>query len=286
MPPVAIGAGIAGVGMLAGAFGAQSAANAQAGAANNQLNFQEQARDSAIQAAQPSFGQMAAIQSQYQMSSQLLNSQLGSLQNQLTLYNSASSQAQALMNGQAASTLAPLQQQQALQTQQLKNQLQAQLGSGYAESSAGSMALANLAMQQDSATAQAQQQATSMYLGASQGLAQGINQTYSIAGNLNSQGLSAANGLQQMAVNANLGGTSNVNFNPSISTAGSGSAGMMYAGSALSSLGGMAAGFAANSGSGFNPSTYGGLNGSSNLSMPQLGSSAGYGSPTVSGQGQ
>jgi hypothetical protein len=230
------GADVFGAGMaLLNQGNVQSAASAQQNMANQGLAYQENVHNQTVQAAQPSFGQMQAINNQYAMSSQLLNSQMGSLQNQLQLYNTASGQANALMTGQNASSLAPLQQQQQLQTNALQNQLRAQLGSGYADSSAGSMAMANMAMQQNYATNQAQQQATGMYLGAASSLAQGINQSYSTAGGLNMAGATAGNQLQQLQVTANAANP--VNFNNAISTAGNGNAGAMYLNSALTNYG-------------------------------------------------
>jgi hypothetical protein len=232
------------LGPIFGGNAAQSAAEAQQGVANQQLQFAQNTQQQALGYAAPSFNELMAQQNQLNMSSQLLTTQLGQLQQQYSLYQQTAGQASALMNGQAASTLAPLQAEQQLQTQQMQQQLQSQLGSGYAGSSAGAAALANLAMQQNFATSQAQQQATAMYLGAAgqQGaqLTQGYNNAFAQAGNLNQSANTMMQNQQGLQIGAltNMMPSINAGYNNAIGTAGAQYTSAIQTGQMLSSLAG------------------------------------------------
>lgn len=232
------------LGIGAGADAMQATAEAQQRMAGQDLAFQQQSREQALQAAQPSFDQMQAIQRQYTMSSNLLSTQLNSLNNQYQLYQTVAQQASDLAGGKSAAALAPLQQQQNLQSQSLQNKLRDQLGSGYAGSSAGAAALANMAMQQNFATSQAQQQATGMYLGAAQSLGgqytQGLNSAYTTASGLNLGGLQASTDFNKLQASAIIG--NKVDYNNSISSAGAQYAGDLYGSQAMTNLVGGIAG--------------------------------------------
>lgn len=233
--------------------GMQSAASQQQDVANHQVAQDELNARTALSIAKPSFQQLQQQQLQYTMSSDLLSSQLKSLNSQYQLYQSASDQAKSLMSGQSAATLAPMQQQQKLQRTQLENKLRAQLGSGYATTSAGSMALSNFDMQSSFATSQAQQQATGMYLGAAQSLGgqytQGLNSAYTTAGQLNLGGLASQAQSQELQLNAITG--NKINYNNQIATAGANMTGLIGGGSLVNTVGNQAASNASTAASSF-----------------------------------
>lgn len=235
---------VAVAGMAVSAISSSNAANAQANSAANALGYQENAQKQAEAIAQPSFQQMATIQQQLSMSHSVLSTQLGQLQQQQSLYSQAAGQASALMSGQNAATLAPMQQQIQYQQQQLENQLRQQLGPGYAATSSGQEALNRFSQMAEQTTVNTQQQAVGQYLGYANALGanynQGVNSAYSTAGGLNNSALSQMGNIQANQVAA-IRGTM-PNFNPSIQTAGSGSTAGIMVGQDMTSLAGTALG--------------------------------------------
>lgn len=119
-----------------------------------------------------------------------------------------------LMTGKAADILAPMQQQQALQRQQLINNLSSTMGPGFATSTAGIQALTAFDQQSSLATAQAQLGAmgavSQSYLGLYGAQQQGQNAVTSQTANAYQNAQSATDvALQanQQAVNRGLSGT-------------------------------------------------------------------------------
>lgn len=127
-------------------------------------------------------------------------------------------QALQLMQGQNASTIAPMLAQRQVQRQQMMQQLQNQLGPGFATSSAGQQALANFDNQTNTFQAGLQQQAlsavgtygTQAAQAAQSGMASGQQ-----AGQLFSNVMGQSNTIQQRQVNATYNGS-----NALIATAG------------------------------------------------------------------
>lgn len=122
--------------------------------------------------AAPTAGEISNLDSQLQNMTQIYQLQYASLARDTALANqinpaigAAGTQALALLNGQNAPVLGPLQTQIANQRQQLTQQLQSQYGPGYATSSAGIQALTAFDQQSQMTLAQAQQSYTGQLLG-------------------------------------------------------------------------------------------------------------------------
>lgn len=151
------------IGSTWGAFGQEEqgriSADAQGSAAMAQ-RAEAQKMNSQLQAqAAPTAMELATMNTQLQAA----NTQL---QRQQKIYDAmdpalleSGKQALALMQGQNAATIQPMLAQREVQRQQLMQQLQTQLGPGFAASSAGQQALANFDMQTNTMQAQLQQQA-------------------------------------------------------------------------------------------------------------------------------
>lgn len=268
----------------------QAAAATQAAATNTQ--------NMAIAAAQPSAEQLFAQSQQYANISTFYTQQAANLQMNMQLLSStqpalqaAGQQAYALLMGQDAPTLKPLQNQQALQRTQLENQLRDKLGSGFATTSAGMEALSQFDMNSQMATAQAQQS----YLGtmlnttlaANPNMVALTNSINSTGAGLSAQAINSSNATTQMKLNAITGTAQGV-----VNSAGAPWAGQAQLANSQSAMSNQLLGAAtggmikmattgSSSGSGGNgsSSSYGGLDTSSDSSgftMPQVGG----GSPT------
>lgn len=238
--------GIAAVvaGTVVSANAQQSAANAQHDEAQTQLQFQEQTRDQANAIAQPTFQEMQGIQTQIQMSSDLLDTQISQIKQQQTLYENVTDQATKLLNGQDAASLTPLNQSIAAQRTQLQNQLRDQLGTGYAATSAGQEALARFDQQANASTVSAQQSSIAQYMGYSSQLGSQVTNEYNSAYGMSNNILQNAQS-NQMQLQANQIAAINatpVNFNNAIATAGYQSVGAGVIGGGISQVGGILAG--------------------------------------------
>lgn len=173
--PVAAIAAVGVGGIVAGAMGAKQGANAAQGIAFAQQGVANQ-MEAGAQTAAAKMSAMAAPTAQelQQITTNIQNQQRyqavqdASVSRDTQILNSlspalvtAGQQANQLMQGQQAAVLKPMQQQQQVQRQQLQAQLAAQLGPGYATSSAGQQALQQFDMNTNTQTAQAQQSALS-----------------------------------------------------------------------------------------------------------------------------
>jgi hypothetical protein len=176
-----IGGGIAAAGAVTsaviGSGAAGAAGNAQYNAAQQQLAFAQQALQQQIQArasgisaaqsaAQMSPGEISNINTMLSTQTNSLSASLTNIQTMQGQLNAMSPQIQAagqdyynLLTGQASAILAPLQQQQQLQRNQLMNSLASTMGPGFMTSSAGLQALTTFDNNAALATNQAQMNA-------------------------------------------------------------------------------------------------------------------------------
>ena len=218
----------------------QAAAASQAQATKTQ--------NMAISAATPTAEELLGISNQYANASAFMKTQIGNLQNSMQLLNStqpslmqAGIQAYQLMTGQAAASLAPIQNERALQRTQLQNSLQAKMGSGYATSSAGMEALSQFDQQTTSLMTNAQQSAIAQYLGVSASVMPNMtnltNSVYGQGSNLTGAAIGATQSSQNMQLGAITGTASNM-----YNSAGAPWAGQGYLANAQGQLGNAAAG--------------------------------------------
>lgn len=145
--------------------GANASADAAQGAANAQLAQQRGDRGAAMQLAAPSDMEMAQLEQAVTMNSQDVARKQKILDSADPALIEAGHQALALMQGQSASTLKPLQNQRDRQRAQLEQTLAQRLGPEYATSTAGIQALNNFDMQTSDLMATQQQQTLSNFMG-------------------------------------------------------------------------------------------------------------------------
>lgn len=209
-----------GLGALAGGamslFGAnqsagntQDAAMAQLAQAQAQQQYGQQLGNQGMAATTPSATNIASQQQMLNNQNQTMAMAYSAYQRDLQLAQatnpaiiSAGQNLSALLNGQSAPTLAPIQAQRQLQRNQLQQQLQQQYGPGYASSSAGIQALTQFDTQTSGLMANAQQTAVSALLGPVAGsnpnLVGASNQIGATMGGLGAQTIQAGLGMQGM----------------------------------------------------------------------------------------
>lgn len=188
----------------------KDAADASQKAADAALAASKQTQQMAMGAAAPTALELGNMSAQLAQAGQALQRQQKLFDAVDPAMMEAGKQALQLMQGQNASTVAPMLAQRAQQRMQLQQQLQQQLGPGGASSSAGAQALANFDLQTSNFQAGLQQQMLGTMLGqtndtAASGMASG-NQGASIFGQVQGQ---AAN-IQGRQMNAITGTAENI----------------------------------------------------------------------------
>jgi hypothetical protein len=283
-------------GAISGAA-AGTAANAQLTASQQALQAQIAARASAVSQVQGlsgmSAGEMASINQIMATQSSALSASMSSIQTQQTQLNAMSPDVQQagtdlynLLSGQSSSVLAPMQQQINLQRSQMQNQLESQLGPGWATSSAGINAMMQFNMQSATTLQNAQQSAINNVASTygslagiqSQGQAGVTNatgQAYGASQTANALALQANQTVAQRGVNATLGAmnATPIGYTGTTPYAGAGAVGAQNFGNTLSATGQSLGNAASTAG------VYGSVLG--NTSPPSLSSQI-YASPTVS----
>lgn len=170
-------------GTVAGLTGATAVADATGQAANAQLGQQTADRQQALGYAMPTQAEMQQLQQAMAVNQQGISQGQQLINSANPALISAAQQANSLLNGGSAASLAPIQNQRATQRSSLTQQLQQQLGSGYATSSAGIQALNNFDQQTANLMTNAQQSTLQGLLGTTQ-------QTYSTGATQQQQGFS------------------------------------------------------------------------------------------------
>lgn len=247
----------------AGADATQNAANAQSAAANAQLTAQNKARQTALQLAAPTAGEIAAIdrvtqrnEAQSAVTLQQVTSGLSALASIDPAIKSAGDQAYQVLQGQQSQLLAPIQAQRSRQRQDLENQLAARLGPGFRSSSAGIEAINKFDQATNESLAGAQQQTLltlgNFFTGASSartGISNSINDATRVQQAGDQIELNAEGQIQNRQVAA-WNGAAPTAGNAVVTAAGNSQAGNVAAatnnqnlGSAIGSLGAQAVGF-------------------------------------------
>lgn len=198
-------------------FGAKQNADANQKIAEEQLGAAKETRNMALGYAQPTWGELQNLQNELNNQFRVQTLQDAALQRDKELlaardpaFIQAGHQALQLMQGQDAAVLAPFKTQRALQRSQLVNSLQKQLGSGYANSSAGVEALTRFDQETSMMTSQLQQQTLSQLMGFSanpngMNYMGDINSAGATLGELQSQYMAGATHLQDRMVAATEG---------------------------------------------------------------------------------
>lgn len=204
------GTTLAGIGMYGQYKAGQDAAGAAQGYATAQQQAAGQVQQQTIAAAQPTALELGNMNSQLQQAQT-------SLQRQQKMFDSidpaimeSGKQALQLLQGQNASTVAPMMAQRAQQRAQLQQQLQQQFGPGGSSSSAGAQALANFDLQTSGYQSQLQQQMLGTLLGESNFGAQSAQGSGNYAGQLFGQVGTQAAGIQSRLMNATFQSGQNV----------------------------------------------------------------------------
>jgi hypothetical protein len=254
------GAGLAGslVGGSKSSKGAQAAGQAEAGVAEQGLQYAEQSRNQAYaiasSAAIPSPQELNLMDQTVGNSMQALQAQSSAINSGLNTLNSlapsivaSGNQTTALLQGQSAAILAPIQANAARQRVQLQNQLASTMGPGYATTAAGIMALNNFDNNTTMTMANAQLQAfnqsvsaTTSLAGTANSLMQGVSgQTNSLTG-LASGMQTTQQQLQMQSANTLLGGSAQAigASNTLAGTIGNQYAGQISQGQNIAGLGG------------------------------------------------
>lgn len=174
---------IGGAAAIGGAIGEASAAGDEAEAAAKMAQARQQRADEiarrqqetalreraeARAAAEPTAQELATVQQQLDVGARAIQRQEQLLDAVDPALKEAGKQALALLQGQEAATLGPLNRQRQRQRAMLENRLREQLGSGYETSSAGIEALTRFDEETANVSAQAQQSAVSSLLGVAQ----------------------------------------------------------------------------------------------------------------------
>lgn len=186
----------------------QNAAMAQLTQAQAQQQYSQQLGNQGIAATAPSAANLQSQQNMLNNQNQTMSMAYSAYQRDVQLANatnpaiiSAGQNLSALLNGQSAPTLAPIQAQRQLQRNQLQQQLQQQYGPGYASSSAGIQALTQFDTQTSGLMANAQQTAISSLInpvaGSNPNLVGASNQIGQTLGGLGAQTIQSGLGMQQ-----------------------------------------------------------------------------------------
>jgi hypothetical protein len=246
-----MGAGAA-IGFLGASAAGQAAASAQGSAAAAQLAQQRADREQALKLAQPSPDELAQLQQSITLNTQDIARKQKLLDSADPALIEAGKQALDLLQGKESAALGPLKAQQARQEQQLRAKLQAQLGPGYENTTAGIQALSQLREQQNNNLVGAQQSTLGMLLGQTnnteafgnmQNNISNANNSAQLFGNIQGRQISALEGTQ---VNPALGYVGQIaGANATGQTFGNlASLSGMLSGSFASAMGGMGGGAA------------------------------------------
>lgn len=230
MPWVAaavVGASIIG-GTIAGGKEADAigeAAQAQAGAARDQLDFEKQVRSRALDMAAMTPQEIQLLSKQFQLQEQGTQQLMAGLQRQQELLDSvdpalkeAGRQAYALLRGENSAQVAPILAERARQRSRVEDNLRNELGSGYATSTAGIEALSRFDAQTDQLRTQTAQNLLNTSAAVRPDPINVVNQAFLGSQNLGNNFLSARTNLVNRQLSA-ISGTP-VNFNNYIGTAG------------------------------------------------------------------
>ena len=207
---------------------------AQQSMAQQGLDYQKETRQMTMDAANPGYEELAAVNRLLETRDKTLKLQEYNIQQEMKLLESvdpalreAGKQAFDLLQGKEAAALAPLRKQRELEQKKMENRLASQLGSGWATSSAGMQALNDFDTQTDQIMNQAQQQTLGSLLGVAANVRPNMNQTVQTMGQtiggLDQSLLQAQQNIAGRRVNAITG--SPVNFGSVIKTAGAAHAG-------------------------------------------------------------
>lgn len=189
--------------------------DAQQNAAQQQEAAAREQQAAARAAAAPTSDELATQHQQQQLYDKMLTQMQSGIDRSRDMLDAvnpglaeAGKQAYDLLNGKQAAILKPLQEAQQRQTDATKAQLAEGMGSGYATSSAGAQALANLGFQQNQQLQGAQQASLGMLLNSSQAtagqnaLAPQLGNMSSSLGQLNGSLLNNMNAIQGRQVSA------------------------------------------------------------------------------------
>jgi hypothetical protein len=182
----------------------RDAAKAQGDIAGAQLSQQQSDRSQAVKLAEATPQELQQLQQGIDLNKQDIQRKQKLLDSSDPALIEAGQQALKLLRGEDAKTLGPVKAQIAQQEQQ-RAKLQAQLGSGYENTTAGIQALQAFNQQSTNALASAQQGSLGQLLGVAQdssaryGTQQNIQNSGTLAslfGNIQNRGISAINGTQ------------------------------------------------------------------------------------------
>jgi hypothetical protein len=210
-----IAVGVGGASLLGSVFSGNQAAKTQGKIANAQLEEQRRTRAQALKAAQASPLEIAQMEQANQLNQQDIQRKQKLLASADPAIIEAGQQALSLLQGKDAASLNPLRSSQAQQRKQLEDRLRAQLGSGYANTTAGIQALAAFDNAAYNSQSTAQQQSLAQLLGVAQntsannGLQSNITNSNNLAnlyGNQSSRIVSAINGTPITAAGSQFAG--------------------------------------------------------------------------------
>ena len=184
LPGAIIGAGA--IGAVGQFIGAQRTAQAQGRAAEAQLAEGRRTQALAMAAAEPSAEEIDRLKSAVKLNEQDIARRTALLESTDPAIIEAGRQALRLLQGQEASTLAPVKRARQETRLTLENQLRKQLGSGFETSSAGIQALARFDQETEALMAQEQDRSLGRLLGVaekttSEGLTNQVGQADSSA---------------------------------------------------------------------------------------------------------
>ena len=163
-------------------------ANAQLAIAQAQEAEQRAQRQAAINAANPSPQEVAQLEQAIALNTQDIARKQKLLDSSDPALIEAGTQALALLQGKEAATLSPLKNQRAKERAQLEAKLRSQLGSGYANTTAGLQSLAAFDEASNNVYTNAQQSSLAQLLGVAQNTSAnyGMQSNIQNAGNLSS----------------------------------------------------------------------------------------------------
>lgn len=259
------------IGAATSLAGAAIGAGAKQGIADAQQQQAASDRAAAMSYAAPTAQEIQSIGDRINQQQRYQSVQQAGLDRDTSILNTldpslvqAGQQAQKLMSGQAASILAPMQQQQTYERNQLQQKLAAQLGPGWQTSSAGQSALQSFDMQSNLQTQQAQMTAfnsVSQYLNYGIQSSNAINSQdrlgFETGSQMSAQTLQSMNTIQARQTNAILATSPALQNSAGGQYAGSAATGASLTGlgSSTSTLGGQLMGQAMNPAPQYNANT-------------------------------
>lgn len=180
-----IGNGVADI-TTVGYTAGQRAAKAQGKIAEAQFNQETNDRNMALRFAEPSPQELAQLERGIAVNEKEISRKQALLESADPVLIESGKQALQLLRGEEAKTIAPLRNNIAKQEQALRAKLQAQLGPGYENTTAGIQALQAFNEQANGALADAQQKSLGQLLGVAQNTSNvnNLNQNIANAGTL------------------------------------------------------------------------------------------------------